>query len=342
MDQKTRVCIITTVHDYYDTRIFYKQAKALLSNGYEVTLIAPGDNDIVVSGVRVVSVKRATNRLFRFLFSGALAYKKATAQDYSIIHFHDPEFIPFALLLKLKRKIVIYDVHEDVPSQILSKEWIWRPVRKLTSKIFNLLEKKAALCFDTVITATPVIACKFKQNGTNLVVVQNYPVVSRSFILSMEDYNKRPYDIAYIGSISVIRGIKEMIEALKLINESFHSKLILCGKFETPTLKGEIEHLLGWNSVEYLGWLDRDRVDGVLKKARIGLVILHPMPRYILSQPNKLFEYMAAGIPVVASNFPLWEEIVGGNKCGLNTDPYSVEAIANAIHYLFKHPDEAF
>ncbi|MFD2270345.1 glycosyltransferase [Undibacterium arcticum] len=54
-----------------------------------------------------------------------------------------------------------------------------------------------------------------------------------------------------------------------------------------------------------------------------------------------MFEYMAAAIPVIASNIPLWREIVEGNDCGLCVDPYDPAAIANAIDYLALNPDVA-
>ena len=72
-----------------------------------------------------------------------------------------------------------------------------------------------------------------------------------------------------------------------------------------------------------------------------GMVIFRPVPNHINSQPNKLFEYMSAGIPVIASNFPLWQQIVEGNKCGLCVDPLNTRAIAEAIDYMVEHPEEA-
>lgn len=342
MNPKMKICIITTVHDYFDNRIFYKQAKAFVNNGYDITLIAPGDIDQVVEGVKIAAMKKATNRLTRILLLGIITYRKATAQDCSIFHFHDPEFIPFALLLKLKNKTVVYDVHEDVPSQILSKGWIWSPFRRSTSKIVKLFEKWAAKYFDAVVTATPVIASKFDQNSTKVAVIQNYPRVELSLNTSHGDYNKRPYNAAYIGSISVIRGIKEMVEAIGLVSESFEPRLLLGGRFEPHSIISEMENVNGWSRVDFLGWLNREQVSSVLEKVRMGLVIFHPAPNHIQAQPNKLFEYMAAGIPVVASKFPLWQEVVEGNGCGLTVDPYDIEAIAKSIQYLFEHPEEAF
>jgi glycosyltransferase involved in cell wall biosynthesis len=93
--------------------------------------------------------------------------------------------------------------------------------------------------------------------------------------------------------------------------------------------------------VQIPGPIPHEKVFDVLVRSHIGLAVLHPDPNYVDSLPTKLFEYMAAGLPVVASNFPLWKEIVEGNRCGITVDPLDPKAIAQAIEYLLTHPEEA-
>jgi glycosyltransferase involved in cell wall biosynthesis len=71
------------------------------------------------------------------------------------------------------------------------------------------------------------------------------------------------------------------------------------------------------------------------------LVVLSPVPNYVQANPTKMFEYMAAGIPVIASNFPAWATIVNRHECGLCVDPESETAIAAAINWIMEHPAEA-
>ena len=98
---------------------------------------------------------------------------------------------------------------------------------------------------------------------------------------------------------------------------------------------------MGWQNVNEYGFLDRLGVRNILARSAAGVVTFYPLPNHVDAQPNKMFEYMSAGIPVIASHFPLWREIIEDNQCGLLVDPLNPEAIANAIDYLINNPQEA-
>ncbi len=120
-----------------------------------------------------------------------------------------------------------------------------------------------------------------------------------------------------------------------------NATLLLAGKFIPESLRNETTKLAGWEQVNEFGHVSREEVQQILARGMAGLVTLHPIINYKDALPVKMFEYMAAGIPVIASDFPLWREIVEGNECGICVDPLDEKQIAEAIQYLVDHPEEA-
>jgi glycosyltransferase involved in cell wall biosynthesis len=118
-------------------------------------------------------------------------------------------------------------------------------------------------------------------------------------------------------------------------------RLELAGRFFVDQLESELRRKPEWRHVTWHGMLNRQQLRDLLSRVRVGLVALHPLPNFLVSQPVKLFEYMAAGIPVVASDFPLWRSIVGEAKCGILVNPLEPAQITAAIKYLLSHAAEA-
>jgi glycosyltransferase involved in cell wall biosynthesis len=333
------ICHLTSAHPPYDIRIFQKECKTLAKIGYEVILIVPYEKDDIIEEVKIKAVSKHKNRKERILKTTLQIYKLAISYNADIYHFHDPELIPIGLLLKVKGKKVIYDVHEDVPKQILSKYWIPIFLRKIISEFIALLENISAKIFDGIVAATPSIAKRFP--GSKTIIVHNFPIINELTAGEEKNYSSRQNNIIYIGGISEIRGISEMVQAIDILPKTFNAKLVLAGNFSPPQLKEEIKKLSGWKYVDYKGWVSREEAAFLLNESRIGLVLFHPVPNHMEAQPNKLFEYMSAGIPVIASNFELWREIVESVGCGLLVNPLEPKEIANAIKWILEHPNEA-
>jgi glycosyltransferase involved in cell wall biosynthesis len=169
-------------------------------------------------------------------------------------------------------------------------------------------------------------------------VVRNLPDVAEFKELGPE-YASRERVVTYVGGLNPNRGLWEMLEASNLLDPP--ARFELGGPFEPPELAAEVVGRTGMENVELLGFLSRSEVKAAMDRARVGLVVLRPNKNYLESQPVKMYEYMAAGIPVVTSNFPVWREIVVGNKCGITVDPTNPDEIAKAIGWLLDHPREA-
>jgi glycosyltransferase involved in cell wall biosynthesis len=341
-----KVCIITTVHPAFDTRIFHKEAKSLYLAGYDVTLIARSVKNQTIDGIRIIALPTFKSRFLRIFFSGFKAFTLALDQKADIYHFHDPEFLLWAFLLKKKRMVrVIYDIHENILEDIYYKEWIPRLLRGVASRSYNFLIKKILPKLDCLILAEDSYV-KFYSHR-NVAVIKNYPLLKKIFEKSDVSGSNiaNLCSLVYVGSVTGRRGIFEMIEAVRLLKGKFFDlKLeIIGGANETVAkqIKQKITELNLEKNIVYSGAMSHGEAMKRIANSGIGLALLHPIPNYYESFPTKMFEYMVAGIPVIVSKFPLLNKIIDKEKCGLCVDPNDPKAIAAAVTYLIEHPVEA-
>lgn len=336
---KVRVVHMASNHQPFDTRIFLKECRTLAQHGYDVTFVVPHTHDEVRDGVRIRAVPIPKTRRERMLVTAWRVFRAALAERADVYHFHDPELVPYGWLLRLLGKRVIYDVHEDRPEQILSKSWIHPLLRRPIAFATEALEWLSARIFDHIIVVTPTIAQRFPDHKTTL--VQNYPILDELACAPEVHTACNKNMIAFVGGITEIRGIKEMVTAMSLLPEDVNATLVLAGTFSPPSLEEVVSRLPGWQRTEARGWQSREEVAKLLAQSKVGLVLYHPEPNHIDAQPNKLFEYMSAGVPVIASDFPLWREIVEGAECGLLVNPLDPKEIAEAIYHILSRPEYA-
>ena len=326
---------LTSVHPRDDARIFLKQCRSLAASGHRVSLIvADGRGDEVREGVGIVDVGASRGRLDRMVGAGRRVLRHANALDADVYHLHDPELLLVGLALKRQGKVVIFDAHEDLPQQVLSKSYLHPLLRGTISHAAAWFERFACQRLDHVVAATPIIRDKFRAMGIDATVVANFPIWGE-FAVQGEASEKRN-QICYVGGITVVRGLHQMVDAMVLVKSG--ARLQLAGPFGEKGLRERVGARPGWDRVDELGSLARKGVRDVLASSIAGLVTLHPTRAYMDSLPVKMFEYMSAGVPVIASDFPHWRDIVEGNDCGLCVDPLDPHAIATAIDRLTGDP----
>ena len=330
-----KVCILTTVHTPFDTRIFHKEAKTLVQAGYNVTLIAQYSKNEIVDGIKIIALHKPKNRFMRIFGLTWRVFYLGLRQRADIYHFHDPELILVGIVLKLLRKKVIYDVHEDVPKQILNKEWIGNVIiRKIAVSVMNIIEQTGAFLFNRIVVATHDIAKKFPMEKT--VILRNFPILQLIDNTTPANYKKNKPVIIYAGGLTKVRGIKEIVQAMEYIGE--RAELWLLGKWESEDFRYECENLKGWNNTKYFGFVSLNEVFQYMKIADIGLCLLHPIKNYITGLPVKAFEYMACSLPMAISNFNYWQEVF--EKCALFANPYDPKDIADRIIYLLNNSNK--
>lgn len=328
-----KICHVTSVHKQDDIRVFRKECVSLAKKGWDVTFLVANGYDEINENVKIVSFSlRAKSRFSRIRKAPKLAYEAAIKVDADIYHFHDPELIPMGIkLIKIGKK-AIYDSHEDVPGQIKSKHYIPKILRGTISKFAELYEKRQSKKLTYVVSATPYIRDKFIRYGAKSIDINNFPLLSE--LPERTGPTERKNQVCYVGGLTEVRGVKTMMAALEYTDV----RLILAGLFSDKDLQSEVESMPTYAHCDYLGFVDRQNVVKVLSESKVGLVVLHHNLNYINSQPIKMYEYMSMGLPVVASNFPLWQSFMDTNQCGICVDPNDPIAIANAINYIIDNP----
>jgi len=329
-----KVYHISTVHQRYDIRIFKKECITLAHVGFDVSfIVADGKGDEQNAGVHIIDAGfPGTGRKNRFLKGTKLVQKIIQRDRPDVLHFHDPELL-FLARKMAKKHIVIYDAHEDLPKQIMSKPYIKPFFRKIIASLSGYVEKRVAQKIYGVISVVDEIVQRFQNYQPNTILLANYPTINSEEIIDFELKNGA---IVYAGGVTRIRGAQEMAKVAKQIQEPVH----IYGAIENELLQKECE-LLSHSFAKFYGQINQEELFRILKTSSIGLVILHPVPNYMNSSPNKLFEYMANGMAVVASDFPVWKEIINTYQCGICVNPLDVDEVVNAISYLKNNPEIA-
>lgn len=341
-----KVHMLSSVHRCFDVRIFQKEAVTLAEAGYQVTVVANADfTEKMVDGIRLLGLPQPATRALRPLNWWRIL-RIALRERADIYHFHDPELLIVGLLLKaLAQKPVIYDVHENYPESILTKPWIPRPLRRTVSQLFRVFEDIMARFVDGVVVVNELLAERFS-GKSRVVMVSNYARIEQ-FVGEGPGFRQgkarlKPYFV-YTGRLSDHRGIYECIRALKRLNDE-NVELICAGPVGHVSNQ-EVRTLLDGSQsstlFQYLGLLPYADIPPLLTGALAGLLCFQATPNNLLGTPNKLFEYMSAGIPVIASDFPFIREVVLEADCGLLMQPDDVEEIAAAMTHLLHNPEDA-
>lgn len=324
---KNKIAHITSVHPHNDNRIFYKECTTLVQEGNDVSLIVAGVESNNVNGIQVVGyAKSEGGRLKRMLRTSFFDMIKACRKvDADVYHFHDPELIFTGLYLKLIGKKVVYDIHENNPAAILSKAYIKSNfLKKILSKALNGLEQMSVRFFDAIVTARPDISARFKHK--HLITLRNFPLLpDMSKIKEVEIIKTKP-SVIFVGGMSSIRGIPELIQAFKLIPEI---ELWLLGPIKEKEIEKKIEEQ---ENIKYFGIVEAYDVFAYIDRADIGIITFLPVPNHLQTLATKPFEYMACAKPMIMSNFDYWEETFG--ESSLYVDPTDIQAIAETIKKL--------
>ena len=289
-------------------------------------------NERCDSGVDILDIKMPSSRLERMVIKPILAASLLLKERPDAIHVHDPELLIMGCCLKLFGLNIIYDAHEDLPKQILRKHWLPGFTRKTLSVVVKLLMRLCLSLYDAVVCATEGIAEQLQHK--HVYVVKNYPLLSE--LHSQIAVEKKPQQICYAGGISNERGFIALLNALPE-----NTRLALAGQFIPESFEHELKQHAKWEQVDYYGYLNRQEIAKLYAESIAGIVTLPQNSHYDDTLPIKLFEYMSASLPVICSDFPLWEDIVTTHECGVAVNPSNEKAVGDAIGAFLSDEDEA-
>lgn len=342
-----RVCVFTTAHDSTDSRVVEREAASLAANGYDVTYYTPFDGACAVDVVSYDDVADGSLLSIgdRLQAAGKVAVELADS-EYDVYHFHDVEALPVGVLLSvLTDAQIVYDVHENVKDTLLHKPIFSWPLRAVVARVASVTELTLSRFVDDLVVASPDIARRFADRE-NVTVVTNYPRRKWAEATVPADHidpdPESATQLVYRGLLSEDRGVTTIIDAVERVPERADLTLAVGGKYGSDADRRAIEpRIEASDRAEFVEWFPS--LSGMIdhfRAADIGLLCFHPAPNKTNAahRSNKLFQYMAAGLPIVVSDIGNWPTVVGEAGCGVAVDPEDPDAIAEAIVDLIDDP----
>jgi glycosyltransferase involved in cell wall biosynthesis len=325
-----RVIHATTVHSPFDVRIFHKQCVTLAEAGYHVTLLQRGDHAETVKGVAIDPLPTYDSRFARMTKGVWTVVRKVHSARPAVVHIHDPELSWGAVLLKASGIKIVYDIHENLHLDIAAKQWVPGPLKRPLGIATQMFERVAAMLFDHISAATDGIARRFPVATTT--VIRNSPLVAPFDAAGRPPLADREPYLIYVGGLGGggdVKGVDLMMAVLAALPASSNVRLLLGGREPKPGFVDRLKQRTGGDRIDYVGWVDQKSLPQLYGRAIGALVLYPPMPNNIESEPVKLFESMAAGIPVIISDFPLFSGFVDQWDCGVAVDAADAQRVAD-------------
>lgn len=327
---------MTSWHPTEYSRFLDREAISLSKAGYDVTLVGLGnaDSDRHVQGIRAIALRpqRGLGKLQLLLRLARVAFD-LRCEVYQCL---DPWTLAIGLLIQLVRPHVrvVYESSEWFPQMYLDRTDLPRPARRLAWLLVELLERIACRRARLILETNETRCARFVACGRRPVIVPNYPPLD---LLRVPSKLRGPL-IAWTGLISRPRGFDRLLEAMVEVGREYpQAQLLVAGEFDP---RSDIER---WTrefiqrnrmaaNVQLLGTLPYARTLEMLQRCVVGVILLQPeRGNDYTGQPNKLFEFMGAGLAVIASDFPEISPVVLEHDCGWLVDPTDARAIAAAL-----------
>ncbi len=322
-----RVLVVTVVHDPQDARIRHREMRSLLDAGHAVTFAAPftAYGRTAPDGVREIDLPRASGRRRVAALRAARAALHRERRRHDLVLLHDPELL--AALVGLRGlPPVVWDVHEDTAAAIAMKAWVPAPLRRAISGGFRVVERLAERHVHLLLA----------EHGYVPRFARRHPVVPNTVPVPVEAPPAPGTErVVYLGRITRERGGLDLVALAGLLPPGVRLELV--GPADGD-VRDQVEAAAASGALVWHGFVPNDVALGVLQGALAGLSLLHDQPNYAHSQPTKVMEYMANGVPVLTTPNASSVELVERFGCGLVVPFQDPAAVAAAVRRLVDDP----
>jgi len=333
--------MVTTSNKWDDTRLFWLESLSLCSLGVEVTILAVNSRADVPDrdGVSIIALERERRRLGRFLLNpvDAMKFCAKHGPSYDVLHIHDPELLPW--LRRIKRvtgRPVVYDMREFLPDILSVRSWVPRSFRDCAPRLGDAIERRTIRNADAVVVVNELMEQRVRDMGmTEVVIFMGTP--SRAEAERAAPYGSSRSGVAYVGGVARIRGADVIAEVAPQIKQSHGCRVVVAGPLQDQTARDAMNVA----AVDYRGVVSRSVIPLILSETAIGWLPLRRTPNHDKAWPLKLGEYMAAGLPVVATDLTYCSSVVNKYDCGIVVRADDVSAHLCALRYLLNNPNEA-
>lgn len=345
IEKQKRICHFTCAHEADDVRVFQKECVALAKAGYDVYLVAPNAKTAVVDGVNIIGVPALSmNPIYRLLILSNRVYRSALKVNADVYQFHDIELFKFGLKLKRRGKKVIFDSHENWFGYANGIKWLPNKMKRLISLYLKRIYSNNLRCFDRVITVSPHIVDILSRYSEKVDLITNYPLLSENSLpnVTLNQFLERLNVACYVGTVYEISLQENIIKAL---SKSVDLKYQIIGNI-SQEYKSKLLSIYDGSNLEFINFIPHNELEAYYSKSIFGFAIFDYTPnlggRKGSLGVNKIYEYMAKGLPVICTDFELWKSFVSKYKCGICVDSHDITAITEAINYLSKNRHEAY
>lgn len=337
----------------HDTRV-EREAATLVGAGFAVTVVAEGAAGLAArerrEGVDVIRVPRRGPPLpgLRFVAHQWRLRRAVGRTAPDVLHAHDTDALQVVGPVGRRLRVpVIFDSHEL---------WLGRSARghgslyhRLAQAYYGWIERRFVPAAAAVIVANPPVAevLERRYGLAHVHAVPNYPAergpVVRRELRSLPGGDAIPPGapvVLYVGGITPERGVEQLVDAMVSVPDA-HLVFLGGGGLEPEIRQRVADRGLGGRT-HFLGMVPSAEVVPYTASATVG--ILSTVPTNLNNQlalPNKIFQYMAASVPVVASDYPQIREVVEGSGAGVVYDPLDTAALAAAIRGYTDDPQRA-